>query len=215
MSVVDIAGIAARAREFRARLDAVKAAVPHRLEWYPYDSLANFDHLNNLLTGPNRNLLDLAGGWPVLDIGCADGDVSFLLESLGCAVHAIDNPGPNCNRMRGVRTLKAALGSAVEICELDLDDRFDCPCDEYGLALFFISEDLIARFGSITLSASVDGVELAPETYASPGEYVFRRSIPAGASERVVIQFLVSQALAPDDRDRRERGIIVKALKLI
>ena len=38
--------------------------------------------------------------------------------------------------MRGVRALKDALESAVEIFELDVDDRFALPAPAYGLALF-------------------------------------------------------------------------------
>ncbi len=122
---MDISDLAARSREFGARLAAAKAAVPQPIAWYPYDSLAGFDHLNAVLTGPRRNLLELAGDRPVLDIGCADGDMAFFLESLGCKVHAVDHPGPNQNQMAGVRALKTALGSNVEIHEVDLDGPFE------------------------------------------------------------------------------------------
>jgi len=52
----DIQQIADRAREFHARLKSAKAGVaPRAFEWYPYDSLANVLHLNQLLTGENRD----------------------------------------------------------------------------------------------------------------------------------------------------------------
>ena len=40
---------------------------------------------------------------PVLDIGCGDGDLSYLLASLGCDVTAIDLPASNFNWMTGVQ----------------------------------------------------------------------------------------------------------------
>jgi SAM-dependent methyltransferase len=121
---------------FRAALDKVKAEMPH-ISWYPYDSFMNLYPLRALLEGERRHLLDLAAGAPVLDLGCGDGALSFFLESLGAAVHAVDNASTNFNGMRGVRVLKESLGSAVEIFEVDVDARFALPADRYGLALFF------------------------------------------------------------------------------
>ncbi len=358
---MDIAEIAGRARDFRARLAAAKAALPQSIAWYPYDSLANFDHLNSILTGARRNLLDLAGDRPVLDVGCADGDVAFFLESLGCKVHAVDHYLPNHNGMAGVRALRRALGSEIEIHEVDVDGPFELPGEGYGLALFlgtlyhlrnpfhvleklsihsrhcilstrmaqvlpdgagirnqpvaylldedelngdnsnywifsecglrrllkrarweildwgtcgetdrsdpverderafcllksrytlghcellegwharegrgwrwtehrftakipwrhtfdlqvYVPDAIISRFGGISLSASADGVLLGCETYTAAGEYVFHRRIPAAAAENVTIEFLVSDALPPDEHDLRERGIIVSGL---
>jgi SAM-dependent methyltransferase len=355
---MDIAEIAGRAREFRAHLDAVRHGIGRPVEWYPYPSLSNFEHLNGILTGERRRLLELAAGRPVLDLGCADGDIAFFLESLGCEVHAVDHPMPNHNGMEGVRALKAALGSGVAIHETDLDGAFDLPAADYGLALFLgtlyhvrnpfrvleklathvrhcvlstriaqclpgggriedqpvaylldrdelnaddsnywifseaglrrllkrtgwealdwgtrgatdgsdpVDRDqrafcllrscftlaegwhareggawrwtartfsaelprrrsfelrvhvpavMVQRFGSVTLRALADGVELAPETWRAAGDYVYRRRIPAGAGERVRLEFRLSEALPPDEQDRRERGIIVNALEV-
>ena len=82
-------------------------------EWYPYDTLSALGHLEKLLTGANRGLLDCSGR--VLDVGSQDGELAFFLESLGYQVVAVDHPAYNHNGMRGIRALKAALGSAVEI----------------------------------------------------------------------------------------------------
>ena len=105
--------------------------------WYPYDSLSNFHLLHTFLRGPARNVLSLAGSDPILDVGCADGEVAFFLESLGCTVEAIDFPPTSNNGMRGARTLKTVLGSAVEFHEIDLDSYFVMPRERYGLALLF------------------------------------------------------------------------------
>jgi len=51
-------------------------------------------------------------------------------------VVAVDHPAYNHNGMRGIRALKAALGSAVEIHELDADRPFTLPHDTYDLVFF-------------------------------------------------------------------------------
>lgn len=132
----DIAHLLQRAIEFVATLEKAKKQIaPRDFEWYPFNSLANLLTLEKLLTGDARRLLDLAGGKPILDVGCADGDLAFFFESLGCAAQAIDNPVTNFNAMRGLRALKAQLGSAVEIWSMDLDSQFALPDQQYGLVL--------------------------------------------------------------------------------
>lgn len=111
----------------------MKAAIKPNFDWYPYDSLAGFTHLDRLLTGVNRRLLGSHSGGAVLDIGCSDGLISFFLESLGYRVTAIDHPVFNHNGMRGIRALKQALGSSVEILERDLDRQFEIPGEGYEI----------------------------------------------------------------------------------
>jgi hypothetical protein len=69
-------------------------------------------------------------------MGSQDGELAFFLESLGYQVVAVDHPAYNHNGMRGIRALKAALGSAVEIHELDVDRPFTLPHDSYDLVFF-------------------------------------------------------------------------------
>ena len=84
-------------------------------------------HIDDLLKGENRLLLDVIGDEPVADICCADGDLAFFLESAGCRVHAFDWPVTNHNQMRGVRAVRDALKSQVEIFATDLDNQFSLP----------------------------------------------------------------------------------------
>jgi hypothetical protein len=124
----DIGTLREQAPAFRDRLDEIKAKLaPKNFEWYPYDSLSNFEHLDSLLKGENRGLLELAGDEPIADICCADGDLAFFLESAGCRVHAFDWPVTNHNQMRGVRAVREALNSQVEIFAIDLDNQFSLP----------------------------------------------------------------------------------------
>jgi SAM-dependent methyltransferase len=134
---LDIHSLIGLALRFRAHLESVKAGLkPDGWGWYPYDSFTNFYPIRKLLQGEHRYLLELAHGLPVLDVGCADGALAFFLESQGAAVHAVDYPATNFIGMRGVRALHAALGSHVEIFEMDLDGRFALPPARYGLAFF-------------------------------------------------------------------------------
>jgi hypothetical protein len=74
--------------------------------------------------------------WPTIDIGCADGDMAFFLESLGCKAHVVDYAPTNYNGMQGVRLLKSELSSSIEIHEVDLDSQFRLPQETFGLAFF-------------------------------------------------------------------------------
>src|SRR5215831_7262830 len=77
---IDVSEILSLAVEFRAALQGLKDRLhPTDFEWYAYDSLGNFVHLDRLLTGHRRFLLDLLGQRPLLDVGCQDGDLSFFL----------------------------------------------------------------------------------------------------------------------------------------
>jgi tRNA (mo5U34)-methyltransferase len=134
----DIGWIARSAAEYQLRLDAIKQTVqPRDFNWYPYDSIGSLFTLDEVLTGESRYLLEVLDSGPVLDLGCADGELSFFLESQGCEVHAIDQPITNYNRMKGVRALKSALNSSIEIHEADLDSYFKLPRARYQAAFVF------------------------------------------------------------------------------
>lgn len=120
---------------FRSRFELTKRqAVRGGFQWYPYDSFANLFPMERLRREAGLALAEMAGFRPLLDLGTADGALAFLFESLGYAVHACDHAGTNINRMEGVRHVAAALGSRVEIEDIDLDGGW-IPQREYGLAL--------------------------------------------------------------------------------
>lgn len=153
---MDIAQMMKEATAFRSRLDAAKeAATDGSFAWYPYGTLDNFTVLKRLLTGANRNLLRLIGGGPAVDIGAADGDTAFFMESLGVAMHVVDFPPTNYNGCRGVRALRDALGSKVEILETDLDRQFTLPGQHYRFAFFLgILYHLKNPFGALEALAA-------------------------------------------------------------
>ena len=103
--------------------------------WYPYGSINNFDVLNKLLTGQNRNIFRDTIPKRAADIGAADGDVSFFMEREGWEMTIIDNPPTNWNGLRGAKLFKEATGSAVQILEMDLDSQFLLR-DKYDVVFF-------------------------------------------------------------------------------
>lgn len=357
-----------RADRFKQTIGQAKSALGAvDFEWYPSDTLSAFFHLDRLLT--DRSLF--FGKKRILDVGCQDGEISFFLESLGHEVVAVDHPTYNHNGMRGIRALKAALKSGVQLCDVDLDRQFLLPdgsydvavvlgvlyhlrnpfyvleelarrasfcvlstriarrfpdgtavpanrsiaylleerelnddetnyfifsehglrtllartywdvCDfmtvgpaadsdpirpdrdervfcllksRYGLvanveflggwhepeesgwrwtrreftarvrwqdprpprlltADLFISEQLISR-GAVRLSVSINGKEMTPEVYESCGQKKLVRKLNGIGGQEFLVSFFLSDALPPDDSDRRERGIIMNALRL-
>jgi tRNA (mo5U34)-methyltransferase len=134
---MEISEIERLATEFETAIGRTKHEInPQEFGWYPYGTLNNFGLLNQLLTGANRNFLDQVGDGLIVDIGAADGDTAFFMESLGLNAHVADFPPTNFNSCRGVRSLKEALGSRVVIQEGDLDREFQLPAARYELAYF-------------------------------------------------------------------------------
>ena len=134
--------LALASEEFRPVFQAAKErALPADLPWYPYDSLSNFSHLDRLLTPRDAKpvvpaLEAMAGGKPMLDIGCADGASAFLLASLGFDVDAVDFEPTNFNGMRGIRALNEVVERRIQIHSVDLDSQFRLPREHYGFTFF-------------------------------------------------------------------------------
>lgn len=131
----DTSALSRLAESFRAKLQSARERARGDFEWYPNDTLANLLAIERLVGPESRQILELAGGKPVLDIGSADGELAFFLESLGCEVQAVDNPISNFNGMLGIRALRAELGSQVPILPMDIDSQFTLPAGEYGLVV--------------------------------------------------------------------------------
>ena len=103
--------------------------------WYPYNTLASVLEFDSVLKGNNRDILGLIDGKPFADIGAADGDLGFFIESYGVKnVHIIDHGASNCNGLEGAERLKQSLYSSVHIHDMDLDAAFSFPEKRFGLA---------------------------------------------------------------------------------
>lgn len=129
-------GMLGAASEFASRLQEVRDRhPPEGFSWYGYDILGNLWHLDKLLTGPNRDIFEQTGDQGIADVGAADGDLSFFLESLGFTTDIIDYGPTNWNGLQAARYLKSILASEVDIHEIDLDAYFEMPRPRYGLII--------------------------------------------------------------------------------
>ncbi len=126
--------IVADASAFEVRLKATKAEIGDAIPWYPYGSLNNFIHLADILA--QHPIASLTRNHRVADIGAADGELAFFMESLGYSVDVIDHAPTNFNGMRAIRALKQHLASRIEIHDVDLDAQFSLPETEYDLVFF-------------------------------------------------------------------------------
>jgi len=118
---------------FNLELDRKKKEWNASFPWYPYGTLNNFVHLRE---GFNLHPLEtLSSTKHVADIGGADGDLAFFLQSLGYRVDIIDNASTNFNGLQGARTLIDILGvsKSVKLVELDIDEQFALPEARYDL----------------------------------------------------------------------------------
>lgn len=154
-------------RSWRDRQLELKAKhTPEDFTWYGWEILANVWHLDALLDSTRRDFLARVAGLPIADIGAADGDLGFFLESLGFDVDLIDWPATNWNGLRGARRLKQLLASNAGIHEVDLDSQFQLPRQRYGLVCllgilyhlknpYFVLEHLATRTRWCLLSTRV------------------------------------------------------------
>jgi hypothetical protein len=92
--------IVTRADAYRQILYSLKSQ--HKdLSWYPYDTLYNLVHLRAVIDDEFDELF--RGGKKFADIGAADRDLAFYLESLGNSVDIYDYAPTNYNSLRGAK----------------------------------------------------------------------------------------------------------------
>jgi tRNA (mo5U34)-methyltransferase len=122
---------------FEKILSGAKSKLPFsdpKKYWYPYKTLASILEFELILTGEHRDIIQLIGDKPFADIGAADGDLGFFIESHGVKnVHIIDHAPYNCNSLEGARRLKQFLNSSVSIHDMDLDAAYSFPEARFGL----------------------------------------------------------------------------------
>ena len=76
------------------------------------------------------------------------------------------------------------------------------------------AEPVMKVTGPQTLSAKIGPLQLAPETFAKPGQYTYTRDVPASAfqSDAVVVEFALDKAATGLNGDIRELGVIVSLI---
>jgi hypothetical protein len=81
---------------------------------------------------------------------------------------------------------------------------------------FSLPDMVLSRLKQLTLSASVLGTRLAPETYHRVGPAIYQRDVSAALlpGESVRIDFSLDKALPAGDFDPRELGVIANQVGL-
>src|ERR1017187_4372242 len=76
---------------------------------------------------------------------------------------------------------------------------------------FVVPGAVINKLKSMTLTASVNGQKLPPETYTKEGEYTLTRDVPASAlqQEAVNVDFTLDKFLQATADDMRDLGVIM------
>lgn len=79
-----------------------------------------------------------------------------------------------------------------------------------------VPEVTITRFHAITLSATINGQPLEPETYTKIGDCLYLRDAPAEpfAGQPAIVEFELDRALPPAPGDSRELGLIAVSVGL-
>ena len=74
----------------------------------------------------------------------------------------------------------------------------------------------IEKLKSVSLTASVDGHPLPPETYTHSGAFHLKRDVPADllTNQSVKVEFQLDKVMPPSNGDMRELGIIVGSIGL-
>lgn len=125
-----------KADAFTKRLSDIRLA-ESEMNWYPYGSMSNVQHLSSILPEATRSLLGGGNvGWRILDIGAADGDLGYFFESLGCKVDFLDNPPINFNNCEGIKVLADKLSSPARLVIQDIDRSFTLDAQyDFAIAL--------------------------------------------------------------------------------
>lgn len=81
---------------------------------------------------------------------------------------------------------------------------------------FAIPEAAFEKLGPITLSATVGGKPLPPETFSQPGTHIYSKPVPPAALSTNVVEvnFSLDKCLPPGAVDGRELGVIVSSIAL-
>lgn len=81
---------------------------------------------------------------------------------------------------------------------------------------FSVPAILIEKLTKFTLTPSIAGTALTPETYSKAGDYVYQADVPAGLLKggAVKVEFALDKAIPPNATDQRELGLIVSSIGL-
>lgn len=148
---------------FAEKLKTIKTESQTDIRWYKYDTMSNLGHLRPMIS-PQVDAI-FSNGKTIADIGAADGDLAFYLESLGYHCDIYDFASTNMNGLRGAKFLKETLSSSNNIFNIDLDSQFEIGT-QYDFILmlgilyhlknpFFVLETLAKRTDTLFISTKI------------------------------------------------------------
>jgi hypothetical protein len=155
--------------------------------------------------------------------GCkrARHDSNALVPERNAPLASVVNVNDPTTSAQLVRGFYAVEAGAWRWTAKDFEVALKPPPDaaEKGARLVFrlnAPEPVISKFGAMTLRASLNGLQLPPETYSKPGDYVYARDIPASAlkGDAVVAEFRSDKSLPPNVSDTRELAVIAVSFGL-
>lgn len=156
----------------------------------------------------------------------------LALGVAGCRRHGADESGPgrllavvSMSDARGASQLVSGFHSVEEGAwrwterHFTIDLARPARAEQRGATLavsLTVPPVSIEKLKSLTLSAKVNGTALDPETYSAPGNYTYRRELPASAlsSDPVRVDFSLDKAIPPGNPDIRELGVVVLSIGL-
>lgn len=76
---------------------------------------------------------------------------------------------------------------------------------------------VLEKNGTVTLSAAVDGNVLAPETFTTAGEHLYKRDVPVSllGGDSVKATFDVDKTMSPGGADQRVLGVVATSAALV
>jgi hypothetical protein len=79
-----------------------------------------------------------------------------------------------------------------------------------------VPDVVISKLKSVTLTGSINGRALPPETYDHAGTYAYTREVPADllAGESVTVEFQLDKVMPPAPPDLRELGVVALSISL-
>jgi hypothetical protein len=79
---------------------------------------------------------------------------------------------------------------------------------------FAIPEVVMKKVNTMTLSATVGGAALGPETYTKPGDYTYSRDVPAAAlpGDAAKVEFAFDKFLPAGSVETRELAVIATSV---
>jgi hypothetical protein len=79
---------------------------------------------------------------------------------------------------------------------------------------FALPEPIIGALKMVSVSATLNGTTLPPQSYTQSGEYTYARDVPPNllGGEAVKVEFALDKALPPSGSDQRELGLVVSSV---